>query len=57
MLVVSWQLSYYIFCIKRVLLKPFGTTYLDIYIPNRLEKFRNAAFVRHFKLLYFDATA
>ena len=32
MLVVSWQLSYCIFCIKRVCLKPFGKSYLDIYV-------------------------
>ena len=32
MLVVSWQLSYCIFCIKRVILKPIGKSYLDIYI-------------------------
>ena len=34
MLVVSWQLFYCIFCIKRVFLKPFGKSYLDIYARN-----------------------
>ena len=32
MLVVSWQLSYCIFGIKRVFLKPFGKSYIDICI-------------------------
>ena len=32
MLVVSWHWSYCISCIKRVFLKPFGKSYLDIYV-------------------------
>ena len=45
MLVVSWQLSYCIFCIKRVFLKPFGKSHLDIYVPKRHNKFRKCVFL------------
>ena len=53
MLVVSWQSYYCIFCIKRVFLKPFGKSYLDIYESHATRSSENAAFVSQFSAQSF----